>query len=116
MTKETHTHQGKSQPQFSDTSTYKYSSSTAVTQKTKEPKTAAKQQELEEGSGREIEENAEKLLQDLYIHSTNPVLVSYLGHLATPRDLSQLDAIIRVRRNVDWYLEAVFSLFFSSFI
>ncbi|XP_037784181.1 mucin-12-like [Penaeus monodon] len=72
----------------------------SVTQKTKEPKTAVKQQELEEGSGREIEENAEELLQDLYIHSTNPVLVSYLGHLATPRDLSQLDAIIRRQRQI----------------
>ncbi|XP_047470479.1 flocculation protein FLO11-like [Penaeus chinensis] len=71
-----------------------------VTQKAKEPKTATKQQELEEGSGREEEESADKLLQDLYIHSTSPVLVSYLGHLATPRDLSQLDAIIRRQRQI----------------
>ncbi|XP_063586289.1 uncharacterized protein LOC134763656 [Penaeus indicus] len=72
----------------------------SVTQKAQEPKTATNQQELEEGSGREEEESAEKLLQDLYIHSTSPVLVSYLGHLATPRDLSQLDAIIRRQRQI----------------
>ncbi|XP_069980183.1 polycystin-1-like protein 3 [Penaeus vannamei] len=72
----------------------------SITQKTKEPKPASKKQDLEEGSGKEEKENAEKLLQDLYIHSANPMLVSYLGHLATPRDLSQLDAIIRRQRQI----------------
>nr|XP_027211961.1 flocculation protein FLO11-like [Penaeus vannamei] len=84
-----------------------------ITQKTKEPKPASKKQDLEEGSGKEEKENAEKLLQDLYIHSANPVLVSYLGHLATPRDLSQLDAIIRVCAHVCVCVYVIQETFFN---
>ncbi|XP_042877707.1 flocculation protein FLO11-like [Penaeus japonicus] len=67
-----------------------------TTPKIKETTTAINQ-DLEEENGKEEEGHVEASLQDLYLNSNNPVVVSYL---ATPRDLSQLDAIIRRQRQI----------------